>query len=149
LAAGDYLIYAKINRIRATFWLDHLAFRRINIMISAVKVLSLASNSGGAKMPAQEPSDRDPSTEPSSTHTWLLLEGRHLEIEAGKPLLHRFCTTCRRNFVCELSSRKWHAVLPRIFDFEHLDQVTEQWLKETCPRQYLTSDAVVRQLSRI
>jgi hypothetical protein len=118
-------------------------------MISAVKVLSLASNSGGAKMPAQEPSDRDPSTEPSSTHTWLLLEGRHLEIEAGEPLLHRFCTTCRRNFVCELSSRKWHAVLPRIFDFEHLDQVTEQWLKETCPRQYLTTDAVVRELSRI
>jgi hypothetical protein len=40
-------------------------------------------------------------------------------------------------------------VLPRIFDFEHLDQVSEQWLKEACPRQYLTSDAMVaRQLSR-
>ena len=84
-----------------------------------------------------------PSTviEPSPTHTWLSLEGRHLEIEAGKPLLHQFCTKCRRNFVCDLSSGKWHAVLPRIFDFEHLDQVSEQWLKETCPRQYLTSDA--------
>jgi hypothetical protein len=40
-------------------------------------------------------------------------------------------------------------VFPRIFDFEHLDQVNEQWLKEACPRQYLTSDALVaRQFSR-
>jgi hypothetical protein len=40
-------------------------------------------------------------------------------------------------------------VFPRIFDFEHLDQVSEEWLKETCPRQYLTSDAAApRQLSR-
>jgi hypothetical protein len=100
-------------------------------------------------MPAQEPSDRNPSIEPSSTHTWLSLEGRHLEIEAGKPLLHQFCTKCRRNFVRDLSSGKWHAVFPRIFDFEHLDQVSEEWLKETCPRQYLTSDAAApRQLSR-
>jgi hypothetical protein len=118
-------------------------------MISTAQVLSLASNLGGAKMPAQEPSDRHPATEPSSTHTWLSLEGRHLEIEAGKPLLHQFCTKCRRNFICDLWSGKWHAVLPRIIDFEHLDQVTEQWLKETCPRQYLTSDAEARQLSRI
>src|ERR1700689_1833175 len=38
--------------------------------------------------------------------------------------------------------------LSRIFDFEHLDQVSEQWLKETCPRQYLTSDAAARHVSR-
>jgi hypothetical protein len=88
-------------------------------------------------MPAQEPVN-PPSIEPSSTHTWLSLEGRHLEIEAGRPLLHRFCTICRRNFVCDVSSGKWQAVLPRIFDFEHLDQVSEQWLKEACPRQHLT-----------
>lgn len=100
-------------------------------------------------MPAQEPSNRHQSTEPSSTHTWLSLDGRHLEIEAGKPLLHRFCTICRRNFVCDISSGRWHAVFPQIFDFEHLDQLSEQWLKETCPGQYLTSDAeVARQLSR-
>ena len=94
-------------------------------------------------MPAQESSDRHPSTEPSRTHTWLSLEGRHLEIKAGKPLLHRFCTTCRRNFVCDLSSGRWHAVFPRTLDFDYLNQVSEQWLKETCPRQYLTSDAAV------
>jgi hypothetical protein len=29
---------------------------------------------------------------------------RHLEIEAGKPLLHQFSTKCRRNFVCDLGS---------------------------------------------
>ena len=68
-------------------------------------------------MPAQEPVN-PPSIEPSSTHTWLSLDGRHLEIEAGRPLLHRFCTICRRNFVCDVSSGKWQAVLPRIFDFE-------------------------------
>jgi hypothetical protein len=98
-------------------------------------------------MPAQEPSDL-PSIEPSASHTWLSLEGRHLEIEADKPLLHRFCTLCRRNFVRDLSSGKWQAVLPRIFDFEHLDQVSEQWLKETCPGQYLTSDAAAARQSR-
>jgi hypothetical protein len=99
-------------------------------------------------MPAQEPSDRHKSIEPSPTHTWLSREGRHVEIEPGRPLLHRFCTACRRNFVCDLSSKEWYAVFPRIFDFEHLDQVGEQWLKEACPRQYLTSDATARQLSR-
>jgi hypothetical protein len=99
-------------------------------------------------MPAQESSDRHTSIEPSPTHSWLSLEGRHLEIEAGKPLLHRFCTSCRRNFVCDLSSGEWYAVFPRIFDFERLAQVSEPWLKAECPRQYLASDAAARQLSR-
>jgi hypothetical protein len=116
-------------------------------MIPQKKVLSLAINSGGAKCQRKSPLTIIHQG-PSSTHTWLSLEGRHLEIEAGKPLLHRFCTLCRRNFVCDLSSGKWQAVLPRIFDFEHLDQVSEQWLKETCPRQYLTSDAAARHVSR-
>jgi hypothetical protein len=99
-------------------------------------------------MPAQERSDRHPPTGPSPTHTWLSREGRGLEIESGRPLLHRFCTICRRNFVCVLSSGEWYAVYPRMFDFEHLDQVREQWLKEVCPRQYLISDERARHLSQ-
>jgi hypothetical protein len=153
-AAAEVIKYAKVKICQSVsgewsdFLFDHLAFCPINIMI-----LWTSSFTGHqfrrCEMPAQEPSGRQPSIEPSSTHTWLSLEGRHLEIEAGKPLLHQFCTKCRRNFVRDLSSGKWHAVFPRIFDFEHLDQVSEEWLKETCPRQYLTSDvAAARQLSR-
>ena len=44
----ELLICQKLG-IRATFWLDHLAFRRINIMICTEQVLSLAIKSGGAK----------------------------------------------------------------------------------------------------
>ena len=94
-------------------------------------------------MPANEPSGDHPSIGPSSTHTWLLPQGR-LEIESGKPLLHRFCTTCHRNFVCDLLTGNWYTVFPRIFDFEHLDHVSERWLKEACPGQYLNSDAEAR-----
>lgn len=100
-------------------------------------------------MPAKEPSSDHPSIGPSSTHTWLLPKGRPLEIESGKPLLHRFCTTCHRNFVCDLSTGNWHTVFPRIFDFEHLDHVSERWLKEACPGEYLSSDAEARKLTRI
>ena len=100
-------------------------------------------------MPAKEPSSDHPSIGPSSTHTWLSHEGRRLEIESGKPLLHRFCTTCHRNFVCDLATGNWYAVFPRIFDFEPLDHVSEPWLKEACPGEYLNSDVEARKLTRI
>jgi hypothetical protein len=92
-------------------------------------------------MPAKEPSSDHLSIGPSSTHTWLSSEGRRMEIESGKPLLHRFCTTCHRNFVCDLSTGGWFTVFPRIFDFERLDHLSERWLKEACPGEYLNSDA--------
>jgi len=100
-------------------------------------------------MPAKEPASDHSSIEPSSTHSWLSREGRRLEIESGKPLLHRFCTTCHRNFVCDLSIGTWYAVFPRIFDFERLDDVSERWLKEECPGECLNSDAEARKLARI
>jgi hypothetical protein len=100
-------------------------------------------------MPAKEPSSDYPSIGPSSTHTWLSPEGRRVEIESGKPLLHRFCTTCHRNFVCDLLTGNWYAVFPRIFDFERLDHVSERWLKEACPGEFLNSDAEARNLTRI
>ena len=54
-------------------------------------------------MPAQEPqTNHHSSNGPSNTHTWLLPDGRHLEVEPGKPLVHRMCVTCNRNFVHDL-----------------------------------------------
>ena len=100
-------------------------------------------------MPAKEPSSDHPSIGPSSTHTWLSPEGRRLEIESGKPLLHRFCTTCHRNCVCDLLTGNWYTVFPRMFDFEHHDDVSERWLKEACPGEYLNSDAEARKLACI
>ena len=73
------------------------------------------------------------SREPSSTHQWLSAEGRQLELEPGKPLLHRLCVACHRNFVKDMTSGKWHAALPRMFDFELLHPMTEAWLSEPCP----------------
>ena len=97
-------------------------------------------------MPAKAPADNHPSIGPSTTHTWLTSEGRRLEFKSGKPLLHRFCTTCHRNFVCDLSTGNWYSVFPRIFDFQYLDHVSERWLKEACPGEYLNSDAEARKL---
>jgi hypothetical protein len=70
---------------------------------------------------------------PSSTHSWLLPEGRRLELEQGKPLLHRVCTVCKRNFVNDLMTGEWYAVIPRMFDFERLHGVSEKWMAAPCP----------------
>ena len=100
-------------------------------------------------MPAKEPAGDYPTIGPSSTHTWLSAEGRRVEIESGKPLLHQFCITCHRNFVCELLTGNWHTVFPQIFDFQYLDHVSERWLKEACPGEYLNSDAEARKSTHI
>ena len=100
-------------------------------------------------MPGKGPSTNHLPTEPSSTHSWLSPEGRRLEIESGKPLLHRFCTTCHRNFVCDLLTDTWYAVFPRLFDFELLDDVRERWLNEVCPEKYLDSDVEARKSTSI
>jgi hypothetical protein len=36
-----------------------------------------------------------------------------------------------------------------MFDFEPLDHVSERWLKEACPGEYLNSDAEARKLTRV
>jgi hypothetical protein len=84
------------------------------------------------------------SEEPSPTHTWLLADGRTLEVEPGKPLLHRLCTTCRRNFVYDGAAKEWYAAYPRMFDFDRLIEVTPQWLSEPCPGRYLAADEEAR-----
>lgn len=72
-----------------------------------------------------------PTNGPSETHAWLLREGRRLEIESNQRLLHRFCTTCRRSFVCDLATDDLYAAFPRAFDFERLDEVSKRWLNES------------------
>jgi hypothetical protein len=78
---------------------------------------------------------------PSSTHCWLIAEGRKLELEPGKPLLHRFCTACQRNFVHDLTTGEWYAAIPRMFDFERLHMLSEHWLNEPCPGKLSESAA--------
>jgi hypothetical protein len=93
-------------------------------------------------MPAKEPQTNSHSSDgPSNTHTWLLPDGRHLEIQPGKPLLHRMCVTCNRNFVHDLETEEWYAAYPRMFDFDRLDDVSARWLNEACPGEYLSADA--------
>lgn len=93
-------------------------------------------------MPAKEPQSANQSSNgPSDTHTWLLPNGRHLEIQPGKPLLHRMCITCNRNFVQDLAAQEWYAAYPRMFEFDRLDEVSAQWLSEACPGEFLASDA--------
>jgi hypothetical protein len=70
---------------------------------------------------------------PSPTHKWLSEEGRRLELDPGRPLLHRLCTVCNRNFVHDLTTGEWYAVIARMFDFERLRPVTDEWLKTPCP----------------
>ena len=72
-------------------------------------------------------------TAPSSTHRWLLPNGRRLELQPGKPLLHRLCTVCNRNFVQDSATGEWFAAIPRMFDFELLHPVNEKWLCDPCP----------------
>ena len=71
--------------------------------------------------------------EPSWTHQWLLPEGRRIALQPGKPLLHRLCTVCNRNFVQDSTTGEWFAAIPRMFDFERLHGVSEKWLDDPCP----------------
>jgi hypothetical protein len=99
-------------------------------------------------MPAKElPPDKDRPNEPSASHSWLAPEARQLEIEPGRPLLHRFCTVCRRNFVNDLVTGEWYAAFPGIFQFERLDDVSNRWIAEECPGNHLESDEEARRIA--
>jgi len=78
--------------------------------------------------------------EPSPTHTWPRCEGRRLELEPDRPLIHRRCSACGRSFVYDLTLREWYAAVPRIFDFKRLYEVSGRWLIEVCPGLYQASD---------
>jgi hypothetical protein len=97
-------------------------------------------------MSAKESQEFGQQHEPSSTHTWPRREGRLLEIEADRPLIHRRCSACGRSFIHDLAMREWYAVIPRIFDFERLYEVSERWLIEACTGAYQPSDEEARRL---
>ena len=46
-----------------------------------------------------------------NSHEWSAPEGRQVEIEAGKPLIQRHCTRCKRDFVENIASGERHAMV--------------------------------------
>lgn len=73
------------------------------------------------------------------THEWY---ERRLELEPGRPQLHRHCRRCGRDIVEDLWSNEHYAAYPTIFHFERLAaEVTARWLYEPCPGRPLESDA--------
>ena len=73
------------------------------------------------EMPAQPSPTTLPSLGPSATHSWDQPDGRRLELQPGKTLIHWRCTICRRSFVHDLTAQEWYAAFPRVLDFERLD----------------------------
>jgi hypothetical protein len=96
------------------------------------------------EMPAQPSPPTVPSPGPSATHSWDQPDGRRLELQPGKTLVHWRCTICRRNFVHDLTSQEWYAAFPRVLDFERLDGVTQRWLAEECSGHYQPADEPAR-----
>jgi hypothetical protein len=96
------------------------------------------------KAPAQESSTALLSPGPSATHNWAQSDGRRLELQPGKRLIHWRCTSCRRNCVHDLTTKEWYAVFPRVLDFERLDEVSQRWLAEECSGQYQAADERAR-----
>jgi hypothetical protein len=74
-------------------------------------------------------------------HRWLQPQPRRLEIESGASVLQRHCVKCGRDFISELSSGSRYAVFVSATSFFRLaDEITERWLKETCPGERALSD---------
>jgi hypothetical protein len=96
------------------------------------------------EMPAQPSTATLPPLKPSATHKWDPPDGRQLELQPGKTLIHWRCTACRRNFVHDLTAQEWFAAFPRILDFERLDGVSQRWLAEECSGQYQAADERAR-----
>jgi hypothetical protein len=96
------------------------------------------------EMPAQPSPATLPSLKPSATHSWDQPDGRRLELQPGKALIHWRCTICRRSFVHDLTTQEWYAAFPRVLDFERLDGVTQRWLAEACSGRYQPADERAR-----
>jgi hypothetical protein len=83
-----------------------------------------------------------------NSHEWSAQDGRQVEIEAGKPLIQRHCTRCKRNFVENIASGERHAVYVSMFSFRKLpDSTTKQWLVDLCPGAPPSYDVEVRNRS--
>jgi hypothetical protein len=87
----------------------------------------------------------EPNDESWNQHQWPQPKPRHVEIESAKPLLQRHCVRCGRDFVTDPSSGSTYAVFVSAMSFHRLeDEVTERWLKESCPGKRLPSDEADR-----
>ncbi len=80
-----------------------------------------------------------------NSHQWSTLRGRHVEIEAGKPLIQHHCSRCDRDFVEDPPSGERYAVFVSVFSFRRLPEViTKRWLGELCPGAPLAQDIEIR-----
>ena len=79
-----------------------------------------------------------------NTHNWSSAEGRKVEIEAGRPLIQRHCSRCRRDFVEDPATAERYAVHVSVFRFDRLpDSVSKRWIGEMCPGAPLPQDIEV------
>jgi hypothetical protein len=88
---------------------------------------------------------------PMQTHVWKDQGATpHQIMQDGRTLVHQRCLRCGRDFALELDGSGWHALYVGIFRVELLSEsVTERWLTEECPRQFLwTQDEEARAMRR-
>ena len=80
-----------------------------------------------------------------SSHKWSSANGRRIEIETGKPVIHHRCSRCQRDFAEDQPSGERYAVYVSVFSLRKLpDHISKQWLDELCPGQPLPLDFAVR-----
>ncbi len=69
-----------------------------------------------------------------NTHEWYSPNGRRIEIEPGKSVIHHQCSRCRRDFVHDPASEERYPVHVSIFELQRLpDSIATRWLAEPCP----------------
>ena len=75
---------------------------------------------------------------PWNSHEWIT---RNLEIDPGRPLVHRTCAQCGRDFVDDLSSIERYAASVSSLRFIRLaNEVNARWLQQPCPHTNLRTD---------
>jgi hypothetical protein len=80
-----------------------------------------------------------------NSHQWSSIQGRRVEVDPGKPLVHHQCSRCRRDFVEDSSTGERYAAYVSVFRLRRLpDLITRQWLAELCPGAPLPYDVEVR-----
>src|ERR1700722_17233277 len=68
------------------------------------------------------------------THLWVGNHSREIRI-AGEPIILYLCPICSRDFARLLGRSNWKAIRVSTFNIMFLpDAITQQWLKEPCPR---------------
>lgn len=80
----------------------------------------------------------------SSSHQWASARGRQIDLNPDKPVTHRHCSRCQRDFVEEPSPGERYAVYVSAFSFHRLpESITQKWLGELCPGEPMPLDGEV------